>query len=170
MRMFLTLPSKFTAILSSQYLNIFWRHALALEIVQDPALTCSRLTRLNEVRVQIDKLAVQAWARLLRFLPGLPTTRNQWDQDRVDRIVAGMEKEVEDGVYIPLEVYVVVAQKHGLKYLRAHRAKCRYHHAQHKLWEAKLEFEESQRALVSTGVELPLDETPSHEELYSAED
>ncbi|KAL2074894.1 hypothetical protein VTL71DRAFT_8674 [Oculimacula yallundae] len=65
--------------------------------------------QLNEVRKEIDILVVQAWKRLLIHLVDVPGCG--WDLARVDRVVKGMEAEVKNGVYIPLEVYVVVAQK-----------------------------------------------------------
>ncbi|KAH9206976.1 hypothetical protein DL95DRAFT_469136 [Leptodontidium sp. 2 PMI_412] len=63
--------------------------------------------QLNEVRVQIDILSVQAWKRLLGQLP----EDAGWDSARIERVAEGMLKEANDQVYIPLEVYVVVAQK-----------------------------------------------------------
>ncbi|KAG4431932.1 hypothetical protein IFR05_012577 [Cadophora sp. M221] len=48
-----------------------------------------------------------AWKRLLEQLP----EEAGWDSARIERVAEGMLKEAIDEVYIPLEVYVVVAQK-----------------------------------------------------------
>ncbi|XMA08542.1 hypothetical protein WAI453_001333 [Rhynchosporium graminicola] len=64
---------------------------------------------LNDVRQDIDKLAVQAWERLLMHLTLVPDSG--WDKQRVERVVMGMEAEVNHGVYITLDVQVVIARK-----------------------------------------------------------
>ncbi|PVH73519.1 hypothetical protein DL98DRAFT_576196 [Cadophora sp. DSE1049] len=133
--------------------------------------------QLNDVRVRIDKLSVLAWRRLLEHLTTLPIPNNRWTQERVDRIVEGLAKEVEDGVYIPLEVYVVVAQKHDrhrLKSLRSERrlqtAELAYRVAERAFVAAQLDLAEAQRAVASLEVELPCNGAGPSEELYHAED
>ncbi|KAH7418539.1 hypothetical protein BKA64DRAFT_717240 [Cadophora sp. MPI-SDFR-AT-0126] len=126
--------------------------------------------QLNDVRVQIDRLAVHAWRRLLEHLTILPIPNNRWTQARVDRVVEGMEKEVEDGVYIPLEVYVVVAQKHNLKRLRSLRAERRLQNAELALVAAQFELTEAQRAMASLEVVHPANEAGPSAEVYHHED
>ncbi|KAH7360924.1 hypothetical protein BKA65DRAFT_195232 [Rhexocercosporidium sp. MPI-PUGE-AT-0058] len=75
--------------------------------------------QLNEVRVQIDILSVQAWKRLLGQLPAVAG----WDSARVERVTEGMIQEAKNQVYIPLEVYVVVAQKKSAAKLAEYREK-----------------------------------------------
>ncbi|KAK0129521.1 hypothetical protein ONS96_000087 [Cadophora gregata f. sp. sojae] len=118
--------------------------------------------QLNDVRVKIDELSVLAWKRLLEHLTILPIPGNRWTPARVERIVEEMAKEVEDGVYIPLEVYVVVAQKHDRRRLRSLRSERRlldaeqgYRLAERQFIAAQVDLAEAQRAVESSAAELP---------------